>query len=212
MTKATKALKAALEEFHCAGLSQLLFDNKSEVACNQRLCVAINKSQKEYLARVEYTNKGDSVSRADLVMIDRKEGDVVLCAEAKTLTATNVMYPTKGEKNKAKKGEYHPFFDNMKKNITNQKKFKGDKIAIMWIYGWDKLPEEPEAHLREKYFSLRSRIKREGEFTKKKVKDKIKEVFEDLDLIRIKQKTLKDEDEHEGYKAYLIVTIGEVNK
>ena len=210
MTKPIKVLRAALEQINRAGLSQLLFNNKSEVACNQRLCKAINKNQNEYLARVEYT--GALVSRADLVMIDRKEGDVVLCAEAKTLTATNVMYPTKGEKNKAKKGEYHPFFDDMKKNIADQKKFKGDKIAIMWIYGWDKLPEEPEEHLREKYFSLRSRIKKEGEFTKKKVEDKIKEVFEDLDLIKIHQKTLMAEDEHEGYKAYMIATLGEINK
>ena len=210
MTKPIKVLRTALEQINCAGLSQLLFNNKSEVACNQRLCKAINKNQNEYLARVEYTSA--LVSRADLVMIDRKEGDVVLCAEAKTLTATNVMYPTKGEKNKAKKGEYHPFFDDMKKNITDQKKFKGDKIAIMWIYGWDKLPEEPEEHLREKYFSLRSRIKKEGEFTKKKVEDKIKEVFEDLDLIKIHQKTLMAEDEHEGYKAYMIATLGEINK
>jgi len=210
MTKPIKVLRTALEQINCAGLSQLLFDNKSEVACNQRLCESINKNQNEYLARVEYTSA--LVSRADLVMIDRKEGDVVLCAEAKTLTATNVMYPTKGEKNKAKKGEYHPFFDDMKKNIADQKKFKGDKIAIMWIYGWDKLPEEPEAHLREKYFSLRSRIKKEGEFTKKKVEGKIKEVFEDLDLIKIHQKTLMAEDEHEGYKAYMIATLGEINK
>ena len=210
MKKPIKVLRTAFEQINCAGLSQLLFNNKSEVACNQRLCKAINKNQNEYLARVEYTSA--LVSRADLVMIDRKEGDVVLCAEAKTLTATNVMYPTKGEKNKAKKGEYHPFFDDMKKNIADQKKFKGDKIAIMWIYGWDKLPEEPEAHLREKYFSLRSRIKKEGEFTKKKVEDKIKEVFEDLDLIKIHQKTLMAEDEHEGYKAYMIATLGEVNK
>ena len=210
MTKPIKVLRAALEQINRAGLSQLLFNNKSEVACNQRLCKAINKNQNEYLARVEYTSA--LVSRADLVMIDRKEGDVVLCAEAKTLTATNVMYPTKGEKNKAKKGEYHPFFDDMKKNIADQKKFKGDKIAIMWIYGWDKLPDEPEAHLREKYFSLRSRIKKEGEFTKKKVEDKIKEVFEDLDLIKIHQKTLMAEDEHEGYKAYMIATLGEINK
>ena len=210
MKKPIKVLRTAFEQINCAGLSQLLFNNKSEVACNQRLCKAINKNQNEYLARVEYTSA--LVSRADLVMIDRKEGDVVLCAEAKTLTATNVMYLTKGEKNKAKKGEYHPFFDDMKKNIADQKKFKGDKIAIMWIYGWDKLPEEPEAHLREKYFSLRSRIKKEGEFTKKKVEDKIKEVFEDLDLIKIHQKTLMAEDEHEGYKAYMIATLGEVNK
>ena len=210
MTKPIKVLRAALEQINRAGLSQLLFNNKSEVACNQRLCKAINQNQNEYLARVEYTSA--LVSRADLVMIDRKEGDVVLCAEAKTLTATNVMYPTKGEKNKAKKGEYHPFFDDMKKNIADQKKFKGDKIAIMWIYGWDKLPEEPEAHLREKYFSLRSRIKKEGEFTKKKVEGKIKEVFEDLDLIKIHQKTLMAEDEHEGYKAYMIATLGEINK
>ena len=210
MTKPIKVLRTALEQINCAGLSQLLFNNKSEVACNQRLCKAINKNQNEYLARVEYTSA--LVSRADLVMIDRKVGDVVLCVEGKTLTATNVMYPTKGEKNKAKKGEYHPFFDDMKKNIADQKKFKGDKIAIMWIYGWDKLPEEPEEHLREKYFSLRSRIKKEGEFTKKKVEDKIKEVFEDLDLIKIHQKTLMAEDEHEGYKAYMIATLGEINK
>ena len=210
MTKPIKVLRTALEQINCAGLSQLLFDNKSEVACNQRLCESINKNQNEYLARVEYTSA--LVSRADLVMIDRKVGDVVLCVEGKTLTATNVMYPTNSEKNEAKKGEYHPYFDDMKENIADQKKFKGDKIAIMWIYGWDELPEEPEAHFREKYFSLRSRIKKEGEFTKKKVEDKIKEVFEDLDLIKIHQKTLTAEDEHEGYKAYMIATLGEINK
>ena len=210
MTKPIKVLRTALEQINCAGLSQLLFDNKSEVACNQRLCEAINKNQNEYLARVEYT--GAVVSRADLVLIDRKTGDVVLCAEAKTLTAINVVYPTETQKKKAKKGEYHPFFDNMKKNIADQEEFKGDKIAIMWIYGWDKPPEEPEVHLQEKYFSLRSRIKKEGEFTKKKVEDKIKEVFEDLDLIKIHQKTLRAEDEHEGYKAYMIATLGEINK
>ena len=87
MTKPIKVLRTALEQINCAGLSQLLFDNKSEVACNQRLCESINKNQNEYLARVEYTSA--LVSRADLVMIDRKVGDVVLCAEAKTLTATN---------------------------------------------------------------------------------------------------------------------------
>ena len=210
MTKPIKVLRTALEQINCAGLSQLLFDNKSEVACNQRLCESINKNQNEYLARVEYTSA--LVSRADLVMINRKVGDVVLCVEGKTLTATNVMYPTNSEKNEAKKGEYHPYFDDMKENIADQKKFKGDKIAIMWIYGWDKLPEEPEVHLQEKYFSLRSRIKKEGEFTKKKVEDKIKEVFDDLDLIKIHQKTLTAEDEHEGYKAYMIATLGEINK
>ena len=210
MTKPIKVLRTALEQINCAGLSQLLFNNKSEVACNQRLCKAINKNQNEYLARVEYTSA--LVSRADLVLIDRNEGDVVLCAEAKTLTATNVMYPTKGDKNKAKKGEYHPFFDDMKKNIADQEKFKGDKIAIMWIYGWDKLPEEPEVHLQEKYYRLRSSINKEGKFTKNEVGRRIKEVFKKLDLIKIQQKTLVAEDEHEGYKAYMIATLGEINK
>ena len=126
MTKPIKVLRTALEQINCAGISQLLFNNKSEVACNQRLCKAINKNQNEYLARVEYTSA--LVSRADLVMIDRKEGDVVLCAEAKTLTATNVMYPTKGEKNKAKKGEYHPFFDDMKKTSLTKKNLKAIRL------------------------------------------------------------------------------------
>ena len=213
MTDATKTLLKAIKSFNTEGLSELLFDNKSEVACNQRLCAAINKYQsKKYLARVEYTNKDDLVSRADLVMINRETGRVDLCAEAKTLTATNVMYPTEGEKKKAKKGEYHPFFDNMKQNIVNQK-FEGEKIAIMWIYGWDKLTlehNEPEEHLREKYYSLRSRLRKEGKFTKKKVKEKINGVFEDLDLNVIKQKKYDADDNHEGYKAYMIVTIGKV--
>ena len=210
MTKPIKVLRTALEQINCAGLSQLLFDNKSEVACNQRLCEAINKNQNEYLARVEYTSA--LVSRADLVLIDRKTGHVVLCAEAKTLTAINVIFPTETQKKKAKKGEYHPFFDDMKKNIADQEKFKGDKIAIMWIYGWDKLPEEPEVHLQEKYYRLRSSINKEDKFTKNEVGCRIKEVFKKLDLIKIQQKTLMAEDEHECYKAYMIATLGDVNK
>ena len=210
MTNATKTLLEAIEKFNTEGLSELLFDNKSEVACNQRLCAAINKHQsKKYLARVEYTNKDDLVSRADLVMIDRDNGKVVLCAEAKTLTATNVIYPTAGEKKKAVEGEYHPFFDNMKKNIDHQN-FQGEKIAIMWIYGWEKLPKDPKLHLKEKYCSLRSRIKKRGEFKKKEVKEEIKDVFNKLGLSEIQQKKYDAEDTHEGYKAYLIVTIGKV--
>ena len=212
MTNATKTLLEAIEKFNTEGLSELLFDNKSEVACNQRLCAAINKDESnKYLARVEYTNKDDSVSRADLVIINRETGRVDLCAEAKTLTATNVMYPTKGEKKKTNKENpdkgYHPFFDNMKKNI-DQQKFKKDKFAIMWIYGWEKLPKDPKPHLKEKYCSLRSRIKKRGEFKKKEVKEEIKDVFNKLGLSEIQQKKYDAEDTHEGYKAYLIVTIG----
>ena len=224
MTDATKTLLKAIKNFNTEGLSELLFDNKSEVACNQRLCAAINKETSNYLARVEYTNKDDSVSRADLVMINRDNGKVVLCAEAKTLTAINVKYPTKGEKKKTNKDKpkegYHPFFDNMKQNIVKQK-FRGEKIAIMWVYGWSKFAEpkekekeneKKEMYFKEKYYSLRRRLKNEDELKEDDVKKEIKRIFKKLGLILIKPKPeiLYAKDTHEGYKAYLIVTIGKV--
>ena len=72
MEKPINVIIKALDKFSTDNLSQLLFDNKSEIACNQRLCVAINQHSKDYLARVEYNNKADSVSRADLVLINRE--------------------------------------------------------------------------------------------------------------------------------------------
>ena len=217
MTDATKTLLKAIKNFNTEGLSELLFDNKSEVACNQRLCAAINKETSNYLARVEYTNKDDSVSRADLVMINRKTGKVNLCAEAKTLTATNVIHPTEGEKKKTNKIDpdkgYHPFFNNMKQNIVKQE-FRGEKIAIMWVYGWCKFaePKNKEIHLKEKYYSLRSRLKDEDELKEDDVKEEIKRIFKKLGLILLKPQPeiLYAKDTHEGYKAYLIVTIGKV--
>jgi len=51
MTNATTTLKKAIKNFNPEGLSELLFDNKSEVACNQRLCAAINKEKSKYLTK-----------------------------------------------------------------------------------------------------------------------------------------------------------------
>ena len=51
-----------------------------------------------------------------------------------------------------------------------------------------------------------------SKFTKNEVGRRIKEVFKKIDLIKIQQKTLMAEDEHEGYKAYMIVTLGEICK
>ena len=52
MEKPINVVTEALDKFNTDNLSQLLFDNKSEIACNQRLCVAINQVTKDYLARV----------------------------------------------------------------------------------------------------------------------------------------------------------------
>ena len=69
MEKAKEVLLKGLQNISTADLSQLLFDNKSEVACNQRLAVSINKISTDFIARVEYTNRKEIVSRADLVLI-----------------------------------------------------------------------------------------------------------------------------------------------
>jgi hypothetical protein len=115
MEKAKEVLLKGLQNISTADLSQLLFDNKSEVACNQRLAVSINKISKDFIARVEYTSSKENVSRADLVLISKESGLIELILEAKMLTAFNILSPTKGEK-KSKKS--HFLFRGLKKSIT----------------------------------------------------------------------------------------------
>lgn len=209
MTDATKTLLKAIKNFNTEGLSELLFDNKSEVACNQRLCAAINKETSNYLARVEYTNKDDSVSRADLVMINRETGKVDLCTEAKQLCVFNILAPLDSEKIYA---DFHHYFNNLKTAIDKQN-YIGSKICIMWTYGWDKFSDQPKMYLREKYFKDRNRkgLKNISKpYNKKEIQQKIKSIFKELDLSSIKSEILYAKDTHEGYKAYLIVTIGKV--
>ena len=112
MEKAKEVLLKGLQNISTAGLSQLLFDNKSEVACNQRLAVSINKISKDFIARVEYTNSKENVSRADLVLISKESGLVELILEAKMLTAFNILAPTQGEKKKKLKGNKYLIFDS----------------------------------------------------------------------------------------------------
>ena len=207
MTDATKTLLKAIKNFNTEGLSELLFDNKSEVACNQRLCAAINKETSKYLARVEYTDDiNNLVNQADLVMIDNKTEEIVLCVEAKSLYATNIIRLTRGEEKEGYNDAFKQVKDRdfIKNNITDDK-----KLAIMWVSGWDNFLENPKPSLRENYHEdFRRRIKKNGKFTKEEVQEKLIQVFEDkLDLIVVDQVTIEDESDHYGYKAYLIATI-----
>tara|TARA_B100001750_G_C15423643_1_gene554298 strand:- start:78 stop:698 length:621 start_codon:yes stop_codon:yes gene_type:complete len=205
MEKPINVIIKALDKFNTENLSQLLFDNKSEIACNQRLCVAINKGSKDYLARVEYTNKADSVSRADLVLINKKTGKVDLCIEAKTLAIFNILSPTKGE---MKKGKSHFLFHNLKKNLDKHGK-EVSKASLMWVFGWELLDKNPERHLQEKYFQGRRRKGMELKSNKQDIRKKIRDSFREAKLGKdIKQKTLYAKDEHEGYKAFVIATLG----
>ena len=207
MKDATKTLLKAIKNFNTEGLSELLFDNKSEVACNQRLCAAINKETNKYLARVEYTDDiNNLVNQADLVMIDNKTEEIVLCVEAKSLYATNIIRLTRGEEKEGYNDAFNQVKDRdfIKNNIADDK-----KLAIMWVSGWDNFLENPKPSLRENYHEdFRGRIKKNGKFTKEEVQEKLIQVFEDkLDLIVIDQVTIEDESDHYGYKAYLIATI-----
>ena len=207
MTDATKTLLKAIKNFNTEGLSELLFDNKSEVACNQRLCAAINKETSNYLARVEYTDDiNNLVNQADLVMIDNKTEEIVLCVEAKSLYATNIIRLTRGEEKEGYNNTFKQVKDRdfIKNNIADDK-----KLAIMWVSGWDNFLENPKPSFRENYHEdFRRRIKKKGKFTKEEVQEKLIQVFEDkLDLIVIDQVTIEDESDHYGYKAYLIATI-----
>jgi hypothetical protein len=209
MEKPINVLTKALGKFNTENLSQLLFDNKSEIACNQRLCVAINQHSKDYLARVEYTNKADSVSRADLVLINKKTGKVDLCIEAKTLATFNILSPTEGEK---KKGKSHPLFNSLKKSLDKH----GDEVSkasLMWIFGWEKLDNNPERHLQEKYFQGRKREGMDLPPNEKDICKKIKDSFSEAKLGKdIKHKILYAKDKHEGYKAFVIATVGHYKK
>ena len=205
MEKPINVLTKALGKFNTENLSQLLFDNKSEIACNQRLCVAINQYSKDYLARVEYTNKDDSVSRADLVLINKKTGKVDLCIEAKTLATFNILSPTEGEK---KKGKSHPLFYSLKKSLDKH----GDEVnkaSLMWIFGWEKLDNNPERHLQEKYFQGRRRKGMDLPPNEEDIYKKIRASFSEAKLGKvIEQKTLYAKEKHEGYKAFVIATVG----
>jgi len=205
MEEPIKVLIRALNKFNRDNLSQLLFDNKSEIACNQRLCVAINQVTKDYLARVEYNNKADSVSRADLVLINRETGKVDLCVEAKTLATFNILSPTKGEK---KKGKSHPLFSSLKKSLDKH----GDEVSkasLMWIFGWEKLDNNPERHLQEKYFQGRKREGMDLPLNTKDICKKIKASFSEAKLGKvIRQEILSATDTHKGYKAFVIATVG----
>ena len=209
MEKPINVLTKALGKFNTENLSQLLFDNKSEIACNQRLCVTINQHSKDYLARVEYTNKDDSVSRADLVLINKETGKVDLCIEAKTLATFNILSLTKGEK---KKGKSHPLFYSLKKSLDKH----GDEVnkaSLMWIFGWEKLDNNPERHLQEKYFQGRKRDGMDLPPNEEDICKKIRASFSEAKLGKvIEQKILYAKDKHEGYKAFVIATVGHYKK
>ena len=204
MEKAKEVLLKGLQNISTADLSQLLFDNKSEVACNQRLAVSINKISKDFIARVEYTNSKENVSRADLVLISKESGLVELILEAKMLTAFNILAPTKGEK-KSKKS--HFLFKGLKKSITKHTS-KQHKVTLMWVYGWNKNLDNPETHLQEKYFGGRNREGMNYPLNKNEIKKLIIQSFKEHKLGGIiKQEDFNAKDSHLSNNAFLIGTF-----
>jgi hypothetical protein len=204
MEKAKEVLLKGLQNISTTNLSQLLFDNKSEVACNQRLAVSINKISKDFIARVEYTNSKEGVSRADLVLISKESGLVELILEAKMLTAFNILAPTKGEK-KSKKS--HFLFKGLKKSITKHTS-KQHKVTLMWVYGWNKNLDNPEIHLKEKYFGGRNRKGMNYPLDKNEIKKKIKASYKEHKLGGgIKQEEFNAKDTHLSNNAFLIGTF-----
>ena len=204
MEKAKEVLLKGLQNISTTNLSQLLFDNKSEVACNQRLAVSINKISKDFIARVEYTNSKENVSRADLVLISKESGLVELILEAKMLTAFNILAPTKGEK-KSKKS--HFLFKGLKKSITKHTS-KQHKVTLMWVYGWNKNLDNPEIHLKEKYFGGRNRKDMNYPLDKNEIKKKIKASYKEHKLGGgIKQEEFNAKDTHLSNNAFLIGTF-----
>jgi len=204
MEKAKEVLLKGLQNISTTNLSQLLFDNKSEVACNQRLAVSINKISKDFIARVEYTNSKENVSRADLVLISKESGLVELILEAKMLTAFNILAPTKGEK-KSKKS--HFLFKGLKKSITKHTS-KQHKVTLMWVYGWNKNLDNPETHLKEKYFGGRNRKGMNYPLDKNEIKKKIKASYKEHKLGEgIKQEEFNAKDTHLSNNAFLIGTF-----
>ena len=204
MEKVKEVLLKGLQNISTTNLSQLLFDNKSEVACNQRLAVSINKISKDFIARVEYTNSKENVSRADLVLISKESGLVELILEAKMLTAFNILAPTKGEK-KSKKS--HFLFKGLKKSITKHTS-KQHKVTLMWVYGWNKKLDNPEIHLKEKYFGGRNRKGMNYPLDKNEIKKKIKASYKEHKLGEgIKQEEFNAKDTHLSNNAFLIGTF-----
>ena len=204
MEKAKEVLLKGLQNISTTNLSQLLFDNKSEVACNQRLAVSINKISKDFIARVEYTNSKENVSRADLVLISKESGLVELILEAKMLTAFNILAPTKGEK-KSKKS--HFLFKSLRESITKHTS-KQHKVTLMWVYGWNKSLDNPETHLKEKYFGGRNRKGMNYPLDKNEIKKKIKASYKEHKLGGgIKQEEFNAKDTHLSNNAFLIGTF-----
>ncbi len=204
MEKAKEILLKGLQNISTADLSQLLFDNKSEVACNQRLAVSINKISKDFIARVEYTSSKENVSRADLVLISKESGLVELILEAKMLTAFNILAPTKGEK-KSKKS--HFLFKSLKKSITKHTS-KQHKVTLMWVYGWNKNLDNPKMYLREKYFGGRNRKGMDYPLDKNEIKKLIIHSFKEHKLGgSIKQEDFNAKDTHLSNNAFLIGTF-----
>ena len=204
MEKVKEVLLKGLQNINTANLSQLFFDNKSEVACNQKLAVSINKISKDFIARVEYTNSKENVSRADLVLISKESGLVELILEAKMLTAFNILAPTSGEK-KSKKS--HFLFKSLRESINKHNSEKR-KVTLMWVYGWNKNLDNPESHLKEKYFGGRNRKGMNYPLDKNEIKKKIKASYKEHKLGgSIKQEEFNANDNYLSNNAFLIGTF-----
>jgi len=139
-----------------------------------------------------------------LVLISKESGLVELILEAKMLTAFNILAPTKGEK-KSKKS--HFLFKGLKKSITKHTS-KQHKVTLMWVYGWNKNLDNPETHLKEKYFGGRNRKGMNYPLDKNEIKKKIKASYKEHKLGGgIKQEEFNAKDTHLSNNAFLIGTF-----
>ena len=78
----------------------------------------------------------------------------------------------------------------------------------MWVYGWNKKLDNPEIHLKEKYFGGRNRKGMNYPLDKNEIKKKIKASYKEHKLGGvIKQEEFNAKDTHLSNNAFLIGTF-----
>ena len=85
---------------------------------------------------------------------------------------------------------------------------KQHKVTLMWVYGWNKNLDNPETHLKEKYFGGRNRKGMNYPLDKNEIKKKIKASYKEHKLGGgIKQEEFNAKDAHLSNNAFLIGTF-----
>jgi hypothetical protein len=135
MQKSTQVILGAIAGLDKENLSKVLYDSKGENTCTQLLCAAINRLDRKCLARVEYSDKSLSVTRADLVLLDRETGELIACVEAKSLAAFDVV-----DKNGAT-ALSHKSLDALRTKL-DQHPSELPRVSLVWVWGWCQLPEQ----------------------------------------------------------------------